>query len=126
MPTATGRMTADERREADRARWAAARRAVTARITTLEELTATADAFEESLRHHRAGQAAGTIPAYQRFTVQYPAGAEIKEGRITIDEGRARSYGLSDVLTARGVPHHCMQSFGLHAGRDSVVYVVEA
>lgn len=126
MPTATGRLTADEKRDADRIRQRAARLAVTAAVTTPEWIAETADAFVESLAHHRAGQAAGTIKGYDTFEVGFPAGAEHVVGRVKVDEGQARAYGVADELDRRGIPHHIMQSFGLFAGRGSVQYIIRA
>lgn len=126
MPTATGRMTADEKREADRIRSRNARLELTARLTTPEWITAEADRFEAGLAAHRAGQATGTIKAYESFQQVYSAGDEYVVNRVKLDEGKARAYGVSDELRRRGVDHHCMMSFGLYAGRNTVLYHVEA
>lgn len=126
MPTATGRPTADEKREADRIRTRDARRAVTAHITTPEWIASQADAFEAGLAAHRAAQAAGTVKTYETFEVSFPAGAEYVQNRVKIDEGQARSYGIADELTRRGIEHHCMMGFGIAAGRSSIEYSVVA
>ena len=124
MPTASGALTADEKREAERAAMREARLQVTAQVATPEWYEQEADAFEAGLAAHKAGQADGSIKSYERFEVWYPAGEEfiVKVGRrkIDIDEGKARAYGVSDVLRERGVGNHNMMSFGLYAGRGTV------
>ena len=126
MPTASGRMTADEKREADRIRSRNARLELTARLTTPEWIAAEADRFEAGLAAHRAAQAAGTVKSYESYRQDYPAGEEYVVNRVKIDEGKARALGVSDELDRRGVPHVCMMSFGLFAGRQSILHHLES
>jgi hypothetical protein len=126
MPTATGRPTADEKREADRIRQRAARRLITAQITTSEWLAAEADAFEADLAALRAGKAAGTVPSYEHVERWYPAGDELTANRIKVDDGKARALGVADVLEARGLDVSTMMSFGLFAGRSTLRYAVRS
>lgn len=126
MPTATGRMTADEKREADRIRGRNARLALTAQLTTPAWINDMADAYERELAAHRAGQAAGTIPTYHSFRMSWPAGDEYVIDRVKIDAGKARAYGVDDELRRRGVSTSLMMGFGIGAGRASVEYVIES
>lgn len=126
MPTATGRMTADEKREADRIRSRNARLQLTARLTTPDWIAAEADRFEAGLRAHRLGQADGSIKAYEAFTQEYEAGDEYVVDRVKIDAGKARAYGVGDELERRGIDVWTMLSFGLFAGRSTVRHILEA
>lgn len=124
MPTATGKPTADEKREAERLANREARLSVTISVASPDWYEAEADAFVRGLAEHRAGQEAGTVKSYDRFEVLYSAGIEheVKVGRRTIkvDEGQARAYGVADVLHARGIRVHNMLSFGTFTGRQSI------
>jgi hypothetical protein len=122
MPTATGRPTADEKREADRIKRRAARQQISSQVTTPEWVKAEADKFVAALAVHAAGVADGTIKSYERVEQWYPAGEEYVVNRVKVNEGEARSLAVGDELWDRGVMNHGMMSFGLYAGRDTLKY----
>lgn len=109
MPTATGRPTADEKRETDRIKHREARRQVSAKVTTPDWVKAEADAFEALVA---AGEAKR----------EYPIGSDHKVGRIVISEGQARQLAVADELERRGIRHSVYTSFGVAAGRQSIMY----
>lgn len=128
MPTASGGLTADEKREQYRLDSRAARLSVTADIAPPEWYEDEADAWLEGFQSFIDEVEAGTKESYNRFEVWYPVGQEfeVKVGRkkFKVDEGQARAYGVGDVLEARGIQTHSMMSFGLYAGRNTIKYAV--
>jgi hypothetical protein len=119
-------MTADEKREADRIKQREARLAVTAAIEPPEWYEAEADSFEAEIHALHEGQTNGTIPTYESAERWYSAGGLNKVGRIEVDEGKARAYGVADVLIARGFDVHNMMSFEFAGGRQGVRYAVRS
>lgn len=126
MPTASGRPTADEKRETDRIAQREARLIATAQVTTPEWVKAEADKFEAALAALEAGKADGTIKSYEEAKQDYPAGVDIKVGRRTISEGVAKSYAVSDELRSRGVQHSCYMTFGIAQGPSSVYHGIRS
>jgi hypothetical protein len=128
MPTATGKPTADEKREQYRYDSRTARLTVTGEIAPIGWYEDEADAWLEGFGAFLAEVEAGTKQSYNSYEVWYPAGREfeVKVGRKTfkVDEGQARAYGVADMLEARGISVHNTLSFGLFAGRNTIRHSV--
>lgn len=127
MPTASGKPTADEKREADRLARIEARKALTVALLDPEWVQSEAEAYVGRKADHEAKQASGEIRSFDRFDgVWYPAVAEhsVKVGRrtFTFYEGQVRSLAVQDALDGLGIRTSNRMSVGIAQGTNGLRY----
>lgn len=128
MPTASGALTAAEKRAKEQAATIEARKTVSAIIGDDAFYEGQVERFLEELALHKVGQDAGTIPTYQSFEVKYPAGERysVRVGRrdIEVDGGKAIVNEVASRLEARGLEALTTMSIGIGQGRSGQEYGV--